>query len=103
MNSRRVMLAALSAMLSLIGANAQASLRCGTELVNLGETIEQVLAKCGPPDDRRIEEPALRSDGLPRLGAVEVQRWIYGPSNGAYRYLRFVDTRLVDIEMKRGP
>ena len=86
---------------SLFCAGAQASMRCGTSLVHLDDTSEQVEAKCGLADSQTSERPALRSDGVPQLGAVRVDRWVYGPRSGAYYHLRFLDKRLVEIRMER--
>ncbi|WP_313026621.1 DUF2845 domain-containing protein [Pseudomonas lopnurensis] len=86
---------------ALFGAAAEASMRCGTRLVHLGDTREQVEAKCGPADSQTSEGPALRSDGVVQPGAVRIDRWIYGPRNGANYHLRFIDGRLVEIRMER--
>lgn len=80
---------------------AQASLRCGQSLVEEGDSVEQVLAACGAPAERKVDPPALRDDGVPRLGAVETQLWTYGPEHGASRQLRFVDGKLVEIRVGR--
>ena len=37
-----------------------------------------------------------------QVDQVQVQEWIYGPSNGMYQYLRFEGGRLVRIDSKRG-
>ncbi|MFL9814418.1 DUF2845 domain-containing protein [Stutzerimonas sp. VN223-3] len=86
---------------SFFCTGAQASMRCGIGLVQLDDTSEQVEAKCGPADDQTSEGPVLRSDGVPQWGAVKVDRWVYGPRNGAYYHLRFIDERLVEIRMER--
>ncbi|WP_185265819.1 DUF2845 domain-containing protein [Halopseudomonas xiamenensis] len=78
----------------------QASMRCGTELVRTGMQMEEVLEHCGEPQQRSVEEPVDEHGYLIR-GAVTVERWRYGPDNGMYRYLRFIDGRLVEIRSRR--
>jgi len=87
----------------LFSVSAEASMRCGTRLVDLGDTDEQVEAKCGPADRQSVEAPSLRSDGVVQPGAVRVDRWVYGPRNGAKHHLRFIDGRLVEIRTVREP
>ncbi|AHY41634.1 DUF2845 domain-containing protein [Stutzerimonas decontaminans] len=88
---------------ALFGAAAEASMRCGTRLVHLGDTREQVEAKCGPADSQTFEEPSLRSDGVVQPGAVRIDRWAYGPRYGAHHHLRVIDGSLVEIRMERNP
>ena len=88
---------------SMLGAAAEASMRCGTRLVHLNDTREQVETKCGPADSETSEGPSLRSDGVVQPGAVRIDRWVYGPRNGANYYLRFIDGSLVEIRMERKP
>ncbi|PRB82826.1 DUF2845 domain-containing protein [Pseudomonas sp. MYb185] len=79
---------------------AQASMRCGTELIDTGALLEDVLKYCGEPQQRSLEEPVDEHGYLIR-GAVAVEQWRYGPDNGMYRYLRFLDGRLVEIRARR--
>ncbi|WP_238935283.1 DUF2845 domain-containing protein [Pseudomonas typographi] len=88
-------------LILLAAAHAQATLRCGTELIAEGAPIGEVQAKCGMPQYQHTEYPALRADGVPRYQAVQVTRWVYGPRNGAYRYLRFIEGKLVEIRTSR--
>ncbi|WP_282286913.1 DUF2845 domain-containing protein [Pseudomonas sp. PS02302] len=80
---------------------AQASLRCGQSLVEEGDSVEQVLAACGAPAERKINPPALRNNNVPKFNAAETQFWTYAPANGASRHLKFVDGKLVDIRVER--
>jgi len=84
-------------------AAAQATLRCGSALVALGDSSGEVRRQCGSPSAQRIEEPALRNNGVPKRGAARVEFWVYGPSGGGYQHLRFVDGRLVEIRFSRQP
>ena len=61
--------------------------RCGTRLVQVGDTKEQILAKCGQPT--RID-PGTR-------GGVEI--WYYDGSSGTFSgFLRFTGPNLTSIE-----
>ena len=61
--------------------------RCGTQLVQVGDTKDQILAKCGQPT--RID-PGTR-DG--------VDIWYYDGSSGTFSgYLRFTGPNLTSIE-----
>ena len=80
---------------------AQASLRCGQSLVEEGDSVDQVLAACGAPAERKINPPALRNNGVPKFNAAETQFWTYAPENGASRHLKFIDGKLVEIRVER--
>lgn len=56
---------------------AQASLRCGQSLVEEGDSVDQVLAACGAPVERKVNPPALRNNGVPKFNAAETQFWTY--------------------------
>ena len=75
-----------------------ASMRCNSALIDEGDLAVEVLRKCGPPAERQITPPTLQQNGQPRHGAVTVEHWVYGPQNGTYRTLRFIDGRLVEIK-----
>ena len=91
----------LAIFLSMCADTANATMRCGTALVSLGDTVAVVLEKCGPPDSRVDEEPVARVNGVPRQNAVKVSVWVYGPRNGAYQHLKFIEDKLVTINTRR--
>lgn len=70
MRARRLLLIPL-----LLPLLAQASLRCGRNLVEDGDSVEQVLAACGAPVARTINPPALRNNNVPTFNAAETQFW----------------------------
>lgn len=87
--------------LLLVSTPGMASMRCGSGLINEGQSMQEVLATCGAPIGRQVS-PAVRGpNGYPQPGAVNVERWVYGPTNGMFRVLRFIDGRLVQIESQR--
>ena len=80
---------------------ASASMRCGTSIINEGDLMAQVLQQCGEPERRSAEGPAVRANGVPKRNAATISEFVYGPANGAYRYLHFIDEKLIRIEMRR--
>ena len=92
----------LGLLLVLAVPPAQAtSMRCGSALINEGQSAAEVLRTCGEPTQRQRTEPALAANGELREGAVSVEEWVYGPQNGLYRHLKFIDGRLVQIRSRR--
>jgi hypothetical protein len=80
-------------------ASAAETLRCGSQLISVGDRSSEVRQKCGEPtarDDLGYQRSANRRNEYP------VEEWTYGPNNGMYQYLRFVGNRLVEITSKRG-
>jgi len=75
------------------------TLRCGSQLISVGDRAGEVLQKCGQPvarDPRGYRRSADRRDEF------QVEEWTYGPNSGMYYYLRFEGNRLVQITSKRG-
>lgn len=92
----------LSLLLTLISVSAQATMRCGSEIINEGNTTFEVIRKCGEPKNREIINPvADNNSNKVNNKAVPVENWVYGPDNGMYRYLRFVDGVLTQIKSQR--
>lgn len=87
--------------LLFFAGNAQATMRCGTALISEGDTMSTVLDKCGAPLRRSSEGPAKRVNGVPKLNAAKISVFVYGPNGGAYQYLRFIDEKLVEIDLRR--
>jgi hypothetical protein len=87
--------------LLLFAGFAQATMRCGTALISLGDTASVVREKCGTTDRSEDQDPASRVNGVPRLNAVKVSLWVYGPRNGAYQHLKFIEDKLVSIDTRR--
>lgn len=85
----------------LFADTADATMRCGTALIGLGDTADVVRQKCGAPDSSVDQLPVLRSGSAKPFNAAKVSLWVYGPRNGAKQHLRFIDDKLVKIETKR--
>ncbi len=80
---------------------AQASMRCPNGIISGGETTFEVLHKCGEPDSKEKVSPARGGDGEIINNSVTVENWVYGPNNGMYKFLKFIDGTLVKIESRR--
>jgi len=89
----------LTLLLAAAHASAADTLRCGSQLVSVGDRSSEVLLKCGQPvarDDLGYKRSVNRREEYP------VEEWTYGPNSGMYQYLRFEGNRLVQITSKRG-
>ena len=101
MKFRGVCAVSIFGVLALAASSAQAAtMRCGSNLISEGELIVDVIRKCGQPAQRQVVGPAVDANGYVAKGAATIENWVYGPSNGAYQYLRFVDGRLVEIRTR---
>lgn len=93
----------LALLITLVSASAAqaATMRCDQGIIATGALQAEVLEQCGEPDARQYTPRHIDTDGYPADGSVTVDHWIYGPSNGMVRELRFIDGRLVNIESTR--
>ncbi|RMH84151.1 DUF2845 domain-containing protein [Pseudomonas sp. AOB-7] len=92
-----------TALCALLAALASAplhadTLRCGSQLVSLGDRPFEVERKCGEPQHR---DPIGYTLGSYDRREYLVEEWVYGPSNGMLSILRFEGNRLVAIERRR--
>jgi hypothetical protein len=95
----RWLLAGLVLALSASQAWAADTLRCGSQLINVGDRSSEVLQKCGEPVSRDLLGYKRSAD---RREEFQVEEWTYGPNGGMYQYLRFEGNRLKQITSKRG-
>jgi Protein of unknown function (DUF2845) len=77
-------------------APAEETFRCGSKLIGIGMTQGEVLAHCGEPTTRSMEEQDVRS-GNQVVGKTTVHRWTY-ESYSSTRTLIFDQDRLTSIE-----
>jgi hypothetical protein len=76
---RLISLAALTGLLLLMAAPSWArSIRCGNQLVQVGDPTIELLQKCGEPDLKEL----LNTDGL------IVEKWTY--NCGSLRFMRII-------------
>ncbi|KPU51979.1 hypothetical protein AN403_343 [Pseudomonas fluorescens] len=88
-------------ILALAASQAWAAdtLRCGSQLISVGDRSSEVLQKCGEPVSRDLLGYKRSAD---RREEFQVEEWTYGPNGGMYQYLRFEGNRLKQITSKRG-
>jgi hypothetical protein len=91
----------LSLALAIAASQAQAAdtLRCGSQLISVGDRSGEVLQKCGEPASRDFLGYKRSAN---KREEFQVEEWVYGPNGGMYQYLRFEGNRLVRIDSKRG-
>lgn len=82
-------------------ALAGSTLRCGSNLISLGESRHQVRIKCGQPIDQSALGYREVVNAYGHVNEVPVEEWVYGPRNGMYHYLRFEAGNLVKITSSR--
>lgn len=87
---------------ALIGVAQAGTLRCGSQLISEGDRMFEVQQKCGQPVSQDIIGYKETVNHYRQVDQVQVQEWVYGPSNGMYQFLRFEGGRLVRIDSKRG-
>jgi hypothetical protein len=93
------LLAGLALVITVGQASAADTLRCGSQLISVGDRSSEVLQKCGEPVSRDVlgyKRSANRREEFP------VEEWTYGPNSGMYQFLRFEGNRLTQITSKRG-
>ncbi|WP_300657270.1 DUF2845 domain-containing protein [Pseudomonas sp.] len=98
---RAIRLFCLALALGCAAATAQAdTLRCGSQLVSVGDRAFEVEQKCGEPAFRDLIGYTL---GPYERRELKIEEWVYGPSNGMLTILTFEGNRLTLIERRRSP
>jgi hypothetical protein len=95
----RRLLSGLVLMMGASQASAADTLRCGSQLISVGDRSSEVLQKCGEPVSRDVLGYKRSAN---RREEFQVEEWTYGPNGGMYQFLRFEGNRLTQITSKRG-
>ncbi|MCW8845654.1 MAG: DUF2845 domain-containing protein [Gammaproteobacteria bacterium] len=96
MNRIWILILCLSFFTSVVAADE--TLRCGSKLVTIGMSAEEVLKYCGEPTSREVEEHDIRS-GNRVVGKTQLNRWFYSRgSAGAPKVLEFDQDKLITIK-----
>jgi hypothetical protein len=86
-------------LLSCTASLAQAdTLRCGSQLVSVGDRSFEVLQKCGEPAFRDLVGYSLSPNERQEF---KIEEWVYGPDGGMLSILTFEGNRLRTIERER--
>lgn len=88
----------LTLLLACAGGAQGETLRCGSQLVSVGDRTFEVEQKCGEPAFRDLVGFTLGAD---ERREYKIEEWIYGPSNGMLTILTFEGNRLIEIERRR--
>ena len=84
---------------AMLGTEPALAMRCGSQLVTLGDRIAEVVAKCGEPLTVDSWEVARQTSGFFRLRTWEqvvVEEWVYNQGRSKFmRVLRFENGILV--------
>ena len=99
-------LALLTLLSTLPVSAADDTFRCGGKLINTGMTMTDVLAKCGEPTLRTVEEVpqhVRRANGSTYVsGTVTVEVWTYDRGSSSFpSVLRFEGGKVTSIEIVR--
>lgn len=94
-------------VLSLYSFNAAYALKCGRELIQVGDYRDEVLELCGEPDSvethfevvtRKLRFP-FRTQDYQEIVEIEVEEWVYNLGRRRFRqYLRFENGVLKEIK-----
>ena len=85
----------------LLANTAQAqTMRCGTELISVGNRGFEIIRKCGQPSYKEVVGYTL---GASQRTELRIEEWVYGPNNGMQYILRLEGNRLIKIESSRAP
>jgi uncharacterized protein DUF2845 len=79
-------------------------MRCGGALVRVGMIDAEVVAKCGEPKSKEIEDVPIRgrgaAGGTVTLGTTRVERWTYDRGYGQFpALLVFEEGKLKSLEL----
>jgi hypothetical protein len=86
-------------------ANADDSMRCTSgSLVDVGMVADQVVAKCGQPKSKEVEDVPIRTrnanGAVNVIGTTRVERWTYERGYGQFpALLTFEEGKLKSIEL----
>jgi hypothetical protein len=88
-------------------ASAADTMRCETAIVREGMIAGEVLAKCGDPQSKRVDEIPIRArnrnGAVNVVGSTTVETWIYDRGAGQFpAELKFEEGKLKSIEYLTG-
>jgi hypothetical protein len=81
-----------------VGAGNESTFRCGTDVIQLGDSNYRVMAKCGPPSSKDYIGANYRYGTLPASEFLDMERWIYNRGSTDFIYsLMFAGGSLTEI------
>jgi hypothetical protein len=107
---KRILGVASVAAVAWAGASGAADhvLRCGGLLVKVGMVAPQVLAKCGEPQSKQVEEVPIhvrgRNGAVSSVGVTRIEHWTYDRRDGTFpALLTFEEGKLKSLELITRP
>jgi Protein of unknown function (DUF2845) len=101
-----VTLAVMAAAAFSLGRAALADdvMRCGATLIMIGMIAPEVIAKCGEPASKEVEDVPIRvrhaNGSTGTVGSTRIEHWTYDLGYGQFkRRLTFEEGKLTAIEM----
>jgi hypothetical protein len=90
----------LAGQLSLAGQSKDTSLRCGTDLIDIGDSKSRVMYLCGQPISKEVIGQTKIPDNKSGIEFI-IERWTYDTSVRYFTILTFKGDRLVQLEDER--
>ena len=91
----------LAALVVAAPVAAQETLRCGSKIVSVGMTADEVKKYCGNPSSTKVEEHDVRS-GNRVVGKTQMNIWTYNRASGQNAaVLEFDVDKLISIKFVR--
>lgn len=84
--------------LATTAASTATSMRCGNDLVNIGDRAFLVIQKCGEPISKQIIGYTIDEN---KNRELTIEEWVYGPRNRYYYFITFVGGRVSNISSER--
>jgi hypothetical protein len=103
MRGKLVGMGLLGVVLSSSAVVQADSMRCGSKLVSESATLDELIQKCGQPQDRKIvkeDQYAINPNGarVKTGGQTVKERWIYQASSRALPMaVQIVDGKIISI------
>ena len=89
-----------AAQSSIAGQSKDTSLRCGNDLIDIGDSKSRVIYLCGQPFSKEIVGQTKIPDNKAGIEFI-IERWTYDTSVRYFTILTFKGDRLVRLEDER--
>jgi len=94
----RIFIMGVTIFFLAISTAAAGSMRCGNDLVNIGDSAFIIEKKCGDPIKKVDMGYTINED---KKRELIIEEWVYGPWNDYYYFLTMVGGRVSEIRSER--